>query len=278
MTQRPAGAEHSRIYGYLRAVYVVCVLVACCAHFILTRPRGLRRRVEWRQRWSRIVLRVFRIRLDVHGQVPRSGVLAGNHLGYLDILTYGCLMPAVFVGKRELQTWPLIGFITRAGGTIYIDRQNPRSAAEANRAVAEALREGLPVVFFPEGTSSDGSTILPVHSPLFQAAVEQHAPVWTAAIAYTANGSLEGTGDSICYWGDMSFGPHLLRLLRLRKIAAHLQIASEPIHAGDRRSAAGAAEIVMRRLLADARRAATPHAGDAESAPSERRPRQTATA
>ncbi len=235
--------------GAFRAAWLGLLLLGCCAHFLLTRPRGLRARVAWRQRWSRIVLDALGISLRVYGTVPASGVLAGNHLSYLDILTYGAVTPAVFVGKQELRSWPVLGFITRSGGTIYVDRKSPRSAAAANRAMDQALAEGLPVVLFPEGTSSAGEQVLPVQSPLFQAPVQRNEPIWTAAIAYSIDGSLRGTGQHVCYWGGMTFGPHILRLLQLGRVSADLHIASEPIHATDRRTAAALCQRSMDELL-----------------------------
>ena len=242
--------------GTAKTLWLVLLLLACCAHFLLTRPRDLRARVAWRQWWSRLVLDALGIALHVRGTVPQSGVLAGNHLSYLDILTYGAITPAVFVGKQELRSWPVLGFITRSGGTIYIDRDNPRSAAAANRAIAGALAQGLPVVFFPEGTSSAGEGVLPLQSPLFQAPVQLGEPIWPAAIAYSVAGSLEGTGETVCYWGGMTFGPHIARLLQLRRIAAELHIAAEPVYATDRRAAAAACQSIMEGLLAQAKRAA----------------------
>lgn len=208
------------------------------------------------------MLRALGITLRVEGVVPQSGVVAGNHLGYLDILTFGVLTGGIFVAKAELQTWPLLGAIMRGGGSIFIRRESMRSAAESNRQIAAALQAGVPVTLFPEGTSSGGTVVLPVHAPLFEAAARQQSPVWPAAIAYAANGSLAGTGETVCYWGEMTFGPHLLRLLSLRRIDAVLQIAAEPVRGTDRRDIARSVEAELIRLQAKARQAVSlSHAG-----------------
>lgn len=199
------------------------------------------------------MLRALGIRLQVHGTVPQTGMLTGNHLGYLDIITFGTLTGGIFVAKEELKTWPLLGAIMRGGGSIFINRKSVRSAATSSRQIAAALDRKMPVTLFPEGTSSDGTTVLPVHSPLFQAAAQRQTPVWPVAIAYAANGSVDGTEESVCYWGDMTFGSHVLRLLSLRRVDAAMHVAAEPIVKTDRREIAAAVQAELIRLHKNAR-------------------------
>jgi 1-acyl-sn-glycerol-3-phosphate acyltransferase len=194
------------------------------------------------------VLRALDIPLTVQGPLPTRGIVAGNHLSYLDILTYGAVLEAVFVSKEEVRHWPLIGLATQLAGTIYIDRHSRGALSPVNAAIVDTLHQGLPVIFFPEGTSSDGSSVLRFHPGLFQAAVESGAEIWPAAIIYRIHGGSEGVAEKICYWGSMHFTPHLLRFLRLRNVSAELRFASEPIHASDRVSAAHQCQAAVAQL------------------------------
>lgn len=232
----------------VRALKLVALLLACDLHFLLTRGDDLRTRSRRRHQWSQRILRAMDIQLTVHGTPPASGVIAGNHLSYLDILTYGAACDGVFVSKEEVRHWPLIGPITRWAGSIYIDRRRRGALTAVNTAVTSALQQNLPVVFFPEGTSSDGTSVLRFHPGLFQAAVENNAPIWPVAIAYRINGSTEGVAEKVCYWGTMTFAPHLLRFLRLRGVSAELRFASRPIHATDRNDAARRCQAAVAEL------------------------------
>jgi len=148
--------------------------------------------------------------------MPHSGLLVCNHLSYLDIFVLSGLRPCVFVAKRDVRSWPLFGWLARAAGTIFVER-NCRSATATEVAkISSAIESGLLVVLFPEGTSSDGATVLPFKSSLLQAAVAARCPVATAAIDYDlADGSV---ADEVCYWRDMTLVPHLLNLFGKKSI------------------------------------------------------------
>jgi 1-acyl-sn-glycerol-3-phosphate acyltransferase len=163
-----------------------------------------------------------------------SGLVVSNHLTYLDILLYSAAHPFLFVAKSEVRRWPFLGTMARLGGTIFVERDRPLQAAEASRQMEQGLREGLPVLLFPEGTSSDGSSVLPFRSPLFEPAIRAGALVTAAAIRYHAD---DATEDRVTYWGDMVFAPHLFRTMCIRGLAAGISFDS-PRRFVDRKSAA----------------------------------------
>jgi 1-acyl-sn-glycerol-3-phosphate acyltransferase len=232
----------------VRLLKLIAMLAACDLHLLLSMRADLRTRAHRRSVWSRRTLRALGITLTVHGEPPQSGMIVGNHLSYLDILTYGAVMEGVFVSKEEVRHWPLIGLATRLAGTIYINRRSRTALAPVNDAAAAVLRSGIPVTFFPEGTSSDGTTVLRFHPGLFQAAVETGAPIWPAAMIYRIDGSSEGVAEEVCYWGAMRFTPHVLRFLRLRNVSAELRFAAEPIRAANRVQAASLAQAAVAQL------------------------------
>jgi 1-acyl-sn-glycerol-3-phosphate acyltransferase len=171
----------------------------------------------------------------VVGALPSQGLIASNHLSYLDILLYGATVPCVFVSKVEVRSWPLLGLLAALGGTVFIDRKSAASTAEAARRIADLLAAGVLVLVFPEGTSSDGAEVLRFHASLFEPAVRVGAAVTAAAIEYSSASATEG---DLCYYGDISFAPHLIETLQLAEIAATLRFGSPGKVYGDRKQAA----------------------------------------
>ncbi len=174
-------------------------------------------RALWLHRWSRLACRLLGLRLTIEGALPRAGFLVSNHLSYLDIIALSALQPCVFVAKREVARWPIFGWLALAAGTIFVHRTRRLAAAESARQIREALAEGCLVVLFPEGTSSDGSLVLPFKSALLQPAFDAGRPTSAAAIRYRVE---DGTAaDEVCYWGDATLVPHLVNLFRKPEVA-----------------------------------------------------------
>jgi lyso-ornithine lipid O-acyltransferase len=163
-----------------------------------------------------------------------AGLTVSNHLTYLDILVYGAVRPFLFVAKSEVRRWPLLGTLASLGGTIFVDRDRGLQVADATLEIEQALRDGISVLLFPEGTSSNGSSVLPFRSPLFDPAIRAGAPVTAATVRYHA---ADATEDQVTYWGDMVFLPHLFRTLCVRGLTAEIGFDS-PCRFPDRKCAA----------------------------------------
>jgi len=242
---------------YLRSLYrtpaFLAFLGVCVLDGMIRRPQTLIERTRWMQRWSHRALRFLSIDVETVGTQPASGAMVCNHLSYLDIMVLGAQRPTVMVGKTELQGWPLIGSITTRGGTFFLDRSSKISAASVAEQIAQAVDAGIFFLFFPEGTSSEGTKILPFHSPLFQPIVEAEAPIYPAHLTYllpSEEGGKEAVGTKVCYWGDASIVTHLPRLLGLRGLHCSLRIGADAILAGDRKSAAMQSRIAVEKLFA----------------------------
>lgn len=151
-------------------------------------------RGEQVQRWAREMLAVLGIRLVVQGTPVTQGpmLLVCNHLSWLDILALHGAQHARFVSKAEVKRWPLIGALATGAGTLYIERERRRDAVRVVHHMTEALRDGDRVAIFPEGTTSDGRSLLPFHANLLQAAISAGAPVQPAALRFAD----AATGDS----------------------------------------------------------------------------------
>ena len=138
------------------------------------------------QLWAREFLRIWRIGLEVRGQPPAQGplLLVANHISWLDILVLHAAGFCRFVSKSEVRRWPVIGLMASGAGTLYIERASRRDALRVVHHTRDALLRGEVVAVFPEGTTSDGRTLLPFHANLIQAAISAHAPVQPVALEF----------------------------------------------------------------------------------------------
>jgi 1-acyl-sn-glycerol-3-phosphate acyltransferase len=183
----------------------------------------------------RIVLRRIGIQVNSRGTRPAGGLICSNHLSYLDILVFAATVPCVFVSKREVRRWLAFGFFARCGGTIFVDRQSHTSAGQATRQMAEVLREGVPILLFPEGTSTDGSRVERFHATLLEPAVHLAMEMTAAAIGYRVRGGQE---RDICWYGDAPFASHLLRTLAHSGLTAEVEFFPDSLVDSDRKAAA----------------------------------------
>ena len=183
----------------------------------------------WIHRWCRRIMRCLRIQCTVDGELPGHIAVSGsgfeavvcNHVSYVDILLMSATFPCLMVAKTEVRSWPLLGWLTAQAGTVYVTRgSKPETYPAVNAAMAEAYRSGLPVLFFPEGTTTDGSETLPFRRGLFHSVLRDSVQVRTAALSYTLDcDNPEATvAQDICWWGDADFVPHLFRFLGLRGV------------------------------------------------------------
>jgi 1-acyl-sn-glycerol-3-phosphate acyltransferase len=254
---KPGHIPTQRLRTASRLVVLISTALQGCAHFVVLRARSrisTRERAQWLHRWCAKALHRLGIELQPQGAFPSRGLLVANHLGYLDILVLSAMHPCIFVSKQEVRSWPLFGLMAKMSGTVFVDRGRTSAAHTANAEMSQALAQDAVVVLFPEGTSSDGSKVLPFRPALFDAATKVGANVVSAHISYAvADGS---AANDISYWGTMSFFPHLLRLLSRHQIQAQVRFAAETRKFADRKLAARATyETVASLAQMPARRA-----------------------
>lgn len=186
-------------------------------------PLGVRAR--WLHAWCRWGVPKLGVDVRAAGTLPARGLMVANHQSYLDILVLSAQAPAVFVAKREVRSWPVFGLMARLAGAIFIERVRMRELPRVIAEVRSAFAAGVPVVLFPEATTTDGASVLPFRSGLFQSAVTSAAPVTPVAIAYASEGD---PAREVCWWGEMDFLPHLINLLAKPKIVAQVDFCSAP--------------------------------------------------
>jgi lyso-ornithine lipid O-acyltransferase len=206
-----------------RAVALAFVLATCVVRFWLMRlkgPRTLERRAQWVQKSCLAILGSMDIDYSIEGRPPTHGLVVSNHLSYLDILILSAAMPCFFVAKAEIDRWPFFGKAARSGGTLFIDRSSLASAQKVSAMIGERLNLSIPVLFFPEGTSTDGTSMLRFHSRLFEPAIVAGAQITAAAVRYVI---ADDTPErELCWYGDESFLPHLLKTLNTPGFSAEI--------------------------------------------------------
>ena len=179
-----------------------------------------RERNQWMMKWSRLIASSLDINITVHGNPPERGMLVSNHLSYLDIIAIGTTTPATFLSKAEVRWWPAIGWLALFAGTLYVKRENKRDLHALAESFSKVWEENSLIVMFPEGTSSNGETVLPFRSSLLKPACDRQQPVTPVYIRYECEGG--SLLDDVYFWGDMAFAPHLIRMLCLESIKAEI--------------------------------------------------------
>ena len=138
------------------------------------------------QVWSRGMLQRIAIKLVVVGQPAISGpvMLVANHISWLDITSLHAARFCRFVSKADIAQWPFIGKLATGIGTLYLERTSRRDAMRVVHHMAKSLRDGDVLGVFPEGTTSDGRSLLPFHANLFEAAIVANVPVQPVALQF----------------------------------------------------------------------------------------------
>lgn len=172
--------------------------------------------------WSRGLLRLLNVTVRIQGQPVQQGpmLVVINHVSWLDILVMLAAQPVCFVSKSEVKHWPLIGWLATNVGTLYIERDKRRDALRVVHQIADGLRAGQLIAVFPEGTTTDGTQLLPFHANLLQAAIAAGSPVQPVALRF-----LETSGQlsmSPVYIDDDTLLSSVWRMLRAAPVTASL--------------------------------------------------------
>lgn len=159
----------------------------------------------------RSVARTLKLRIRVRGREPGVPALwCANHVSWLDVIALGAIADVDFVSKAEVRGWPLIGWLARAAGTVFI-RRGAGEVGGISRVLAEKLKQGHSIVVFPEGTTSRGERVEKLHPRLFGAALASASPVQPVALRYLEQGTLSERAPFV---GEQTLLRHLLGVLK----------------------------------------------------------------
>lgn len=193
------------------------------------------------QAWALRMLQILGVSLEVRGTPVAHGpvLLVANHISWLDILVLHAARFCRFVSKSDVKHWPLIGTLATGAGTLYIERDKRRDAVRVVHHMAERLRAGDVIAVFPEGTTSDGTGLLPFHANLLQAPISAGVPVQPVALSFIdiATG---GPSLAAAYLDDDTLVASVWRTLSAPPFIARLRFGEpEPAAGRDRRAWAG---------------------------------------
>ena len=190
-------------------------------------------------------------KLSRAGLLDRAYFIVSNHLSYLDILILSSNLPSVFVTSREVEHTFLLGTACRFGGSVFVDRRDRNRISEDSQQLQRVMGEGFNLVVYPEGTTSDGTSVGPLKSSLFSAPIAAGKTILPLCIKYKSiNGQpfSERNSDTVCWYGDMSFAPHFVGLSQIHRAEVEL-VFLQPIEVtpgSDRRQVARQAGDMIR--------------------------------
>lgn len=183
-------------------------------------------RLAIRARWCRTVLRVLGVELHVHGTLPAGcRLVVANHISWLDTFVIGAVLPCWFVSKSEMRAWPVVGWIAATNETLFLRRRSARAVYRINAEIRQKFDALQSVVVFPEGTTTDGTSVLEFYPALFQPAIDRGQPVLPLAISYRDHAGATATG--IAYINDDSLWVSVRAVLDAPRTHATLAVASD---------------------------------------------------
>ncbi|TNF16655.1 MAG: 1-acyl-sn-glycerol-3-phosphate acyltransferase [Rhodobacteraceae bacterium] len=240
--------------GVIWGLVLLTGLVALLVLRLIERPiHGLARPwTPWiTQMVCRMSLPILGMGYRVSGRpMNKIGAVVANHGSWLDIFALNACQRVYFVSKAEVARWPFVGWLARATGTVFIKRE-PREAKAQQALFEDRIRAGHHLLFFPEGTSTDARRVLPFKPTLFQAfyshGLDKVMQIQPVTVVYRPP---EGEDPRFYgWWGDMEFGPHLLKVLAQRRQGSVEIVFHTPLSVADypsRKELAWAAEAAVR--------------------------------
>ena len=193
-----------------------------------------RQRAPWVGWWARGFVAALGMRVRVQGEWPQQPgryLLASNHISWLDIFVIHAVKPVRFVSKAEVRGWPLAGYLASRAGTLFVDRARKRDTRDIGDQMHAVLAEGEAIGIFPEGTTSDGSVVLPFFSPLLQPAVRCEASLVPTGVRYRRPDG--GTNTALAFIGEQTFLQSVQ--ITLRQPASEVEVRfGTPISAAGR--------------------------------------------
>lgn len=200
--------------------------------------------------WGSGMLKILGVQLIIKGVTPkRPFLLFSNHLSYLDPILFFSHLDCTFVAKKEVRSWPVLGFMVHMMGVIFINREQKKDLIRVADLVDKNINDRQGIVIFPEGTTSNGSQILPIRPPLLQLAFADGNPLAYCVVQYETGEEDPDPSTHVCWWNHEGFGRHVWKFAQVRKTKAIITYGDKQINASDRKELAKILHEEMERLL-----------------------------
>ncbi len=195
---------------------------------------------NWRHKctksWGRAILAIAGVEIHREGRAPKEPFfLVSNHLSYLDIAVYLSSVNGTFVAKKEMENWPVLGWIAKGLGILFIDRTKKSDVHRVNQQITDAMKRKQGIILFPEGKTSKGEEVLPFRPALLEHPVRAGMPVYYSSVTYRTGKGDAPAEQAVCWWGDEPLFAHARRLAGLKKIRCDLIFGEKPLKADDRK-------------------------------------------
>jgi lyso-ornithine lipid O-acyltransferase len=236
----PSPSYGSNTLAALRCAGFLAMLGTATPVYILCKSLWPQKTLQLKMFFYRCLLKLIGFQVRTHGAMNNSAPVfyVANHISYLDIPVLGALLPASFVAKSEVASWPVFGFMARLFDTVFIERRQARAAKQRD-TLGEHMAARHNLILFPEGTSTDGQRVLPFKSSLFgaieNAARDIDVSVQPVSVSCTAIDGLPVTQNLrhvYGWYGDLSLIPHLWLAFKCGRFTIDV-IFHPPIHAKD---------------------------------------------
>lgn len=169
--------------------------------------------------WSEKLLHILNVKLTVEGSPPSqrlsNTMFVSNHISWLDIYALNSVHPVRFIAKSEVARWPILGWLAKQANTIFIERARKKDAQRITIEATESLKNGDCLCYFPEGTTTNGTELLPFKSSLIQAAINTHGDVWPLAIYYPNQDGSPNT--RMAFAGETTFIESIWQIISLQE-------------------------------------------------------------
>lgn len=229
---------------------LICLLFGLVAALTVMRSLSTGHHRALVRRWARWTLLAAGVRVRLSGKnLEHAGLILANHVSWLDILVIDSVAPCHFIAKVEIRRWPLVGFLCARAGTIFIERGRRHAVHAVIETARQQLQAGDRVAVFAEGTTSDGTIVLPFHANLVEAAVRSGCPVQPLALRYEDTSGQRSR--AIEFIGATTFPQSLWRVLG-EPLTTAVLVPLEPLGLTverTRHALAKAAEIAVRQAL-----------------------------
>lgn len=191
------------------------------------------------RRWGKYSAAILSLNISVKGDPPSPPfLLVCNHLTYLDIIVCYATLDTTIISKAEVKSWPVMGFIAKTIGVVFIDRTRKKDIARVIDAISININERQGITFYPEGTTSSGEGVKRFKPSLLQPAAEGGIPVSAAAIKYRSNDEHASTKNEVHWWGDDLMFAHFFNFAKLKKTDAEIRFSNKTFINSDRKKLA----------------------------------------
>jgi 1-acyl-sn-glycerol-3-phosphate acyltransferase len=164
---------------------IIAGIVFPVLHFFCSANKAKSKRDRLKIHWLKVFSSIMKLSVIREGELPKDGaLLISNHISWLDIIVIGQYLPVYFVAKSDISSWPIIGYLSRQGGTIFIRRGNKKSIKATTEKMIWVLKQNSNIVAFPEGTTTLGNEVLSFHASLFQPALLTKSVIQPVVIQY----------------------------------------------------------------------------------------------